>query len=81
MFLLVLLLVLLYYYQCFKNELVKIKAIYRKQIKAIKNELELVKMKVNCFYAPMFLLVYVLLDYFQQYLFNYTKNFFPESDR
>ena len=31
---------------------------------------------LNCFYAAMFLLVYVLLDYFQQYMLRYTKNFF-----
>ena len=28
----------------------------------------------------MFLLVYVLLGYFQQYMLKYTKNFFPEYD-
>ena len=30
--------------------------------------------------TAMFLLVYVLLDCFQQYMLKYTKNFFSESD-
>ena len=37
-------------------------------------------MKAKLLYAAMFLLVKVLLDYFQQYMLKYTKNFFPESD-
>ena len=64
----------LYYYRCCKNELVKMKPIYQKQnerMKAIKNESELVQMKAKmllCSYdRPIFLLMYVLLDYFQQY--------------
>ena len=37
-------------------------------------------MKAKLLYAAMFLLVKVLLDYFQQYMLKYTENFFSESD-
>ena len=37
-------------------------------------------LSVMPFYATVFLLVYVLLDYFQHICLNTSKKFFPESD-